>query len=423
MSKRRDRDDFVATPESAAPPGETVAGPAAFGPECAETGRRPTLTEPEMSQPEVSLVWASEPPFAAAGLQLRVELARGGSGTIYRAWDARDQREVAVKVLFSPDASDRFRRLIAKTGALPRLRHPNIVAIHQVGETKLGYFYVMDLIKGTRLDERVGADGALPRNQATALVRKLADAVVYAHSQGIIHGDLHPGNVLVDRSGEPTIVDFALGTSMADDDPPTVPGSLMGSLAYMAPERGGGDSRPAPADDIYGLGAILYFVLTGRPPLSGKTAAEVLLKLATQEPETPQKYSGEIDSYLALICLKCLKRDPAKRYASAADLAADLDAWLRVAPNSRPALTWRERVEIWVRRNPAISTLYALLVLLAGIGMGYAFGQRPSMLILALPALLFTIPTGGFLHIPPKRYIPAIRLLGRAGLGSGPIPG
>jgi len=288
----------------------------------------------EAADPEAMSLRHTTP--RVSGFSLSVEIARGGSGVVYRALPQGLGREVALKVL-SPAASDRFRRLMARRAAVIGLRHPNIVAINSIGETDGVWFYAMDLVDGTGLDQRVARRGALPSREAAALVRKIAEAVQSAHTLGVVHGDLKPENILLDRSEEPKIVDFALGISTDDDNPPSLPWQGIGKPGFIAPERATGRARHGTAEDIYSLGAILYFVVTGRPPFRGGTGEEILHQLTTQEPAPPRNYAGEIDRRLESICLKCLKRRPEERYVSAADLAADLAACFLDQPVSPQA--------------------------------------------------------------------------------------
>jgi WD40 repeat protein len=301
-----------------------------------------------------------EGPAGGAALgpyRLLEEIGRGGAGRVWRARQAGVDRDVAVKLLRGGAAGDavgreRFRR---EAVAAARLRHPGIVTVHEVGEADGEPYLVLELVRGGSLADRLQA-GPLPPRPAAELVRALADAVQHAHDAGVLHRDLKPGNVLLDadRADAPRLTDFGLAR-LSDGAAETLTRTheALGTPAYLAPEQAdGGSLRHGPATDVYGLGAILYHCLTGRPPFAGGHPAAVL-RAVIEAP--PAALNAELPRELEAICLKCLEKDPGHRYADAAALRDELDRWLRGEPvHARPVSTltrtWRG---CW--RRPALS--------------------------------------------------------------------
>jgi tetratricopeptide (TPR) repeat protein/tRNA A-37 threonylcarbamoyl transferase component Bud32 len=294
------------------------------------------------------------------------ELGRGGMGTVYKARQRPLNRTVALKFL-RPDSSRvdeaRFRN---EAETVAQFDHPHIVPVYEVGEHGGQLYFTMKLVEGGSLAQHLGRFGADPR-AAVALLAPVARAVHYAHQRGVLHRDLKPSNVLLDRDDRGYVADFGLARRLDAGGDLTRSGTLVGTPHYMAPELA--DHRKGVAmvaADVYGLGAVLYAVLTGRPPFRGQTVLETLDQLKSADPDPPRRLNPRIDRDLETVCLTCLAKDPARRYASAAELADDLERWLAGEPvRARRVGRW-ERAWKWVRRNPAVAALLAVVVL-AGV--------------------------------------------------------
>jgi tetratricopeptide (TPR) repeat protein len=300
------------------------------------------------------------------GYAIEAELGRGGMGAVYRAHDQRLGRPVALKVILGGEFVSEIQRLRFTIEAenLARVRHPNVVQVHDVGVTPGGQPYLaMEYVGGGTLAERIKERALAPREGAT-LLANLADAVAAAHAVGVIHRDLKPANVLLEAAEPaslmPKLTDFGLAKRLEGAPEPTKSGAIAGTPAFMAPEQAMGETKHVgPLADVYGLGAVLYAVLAGRPPFTGENALEVLLRVREAEPEP---MPGSVPSDLAVIARKAMAKEPTQRYPSAAALAADLRSWLAGRPIvARPAGSW-ERVQKWCRRNPAWAALVATAV-------------------------------------------------------------
>jgi serine/threonine-protein kinase len=282
-------------------------------------------------------------------------------GCVYKARHRLLNRLVALKVLrpeyFPHEKPNRF-RLEAKAAA--SLSHPNIVQIYEVGEAEGGRFLALEYCAGGTLSERLRR-GRLPIAEAAGLVRTLARAVHAAHRAGIVHRDLKPANVLLTAEGTPKIADFGLAKHLGEGLEQTLTGQVLGTPAYMAPEQASGRVREiGPATDVHGLGVILYELLTGQRPFAGPSAVELLDQVRQRLPRPPRELRREVPRDLETICLKCLQKDPARRYASAAGLADDLGRFLEGKPiRTRPVGALR-RAGRWVRRRPAVPALLVL---------------------------------------------------------------
>lgn len=302
--------------------------------------------------------------------ELIEEIARGGMGVVYRARQKNLGREVAIKLLLhgtlaSEQDVDRFR---AEAAAAASLKHPGIVSIHEVGECEGQHYFSMDLIAGRDL-AAITRDGPLPARQAAEVVAPVADAVQHAHDQGVLHRDLKPSNVLMDMEGRPHVTDFGLARRFEDAVSLTQTGSVLGTPGYMAPEQAAGKaSRIDARCDVYGLGAVLYHVLTGRAPFTGESATDILGQVVGQEPIAPALLNPSIPHDLETICLKCLSKEPGQRYADAKGVADDLGRFLRHEPILARPIGSLGRLTRWARRKPVVASLGAavLLLLLAG---------------------------------------------------------
>ena len=261
--------------------------------------------------------------------EVRGHVARGGMGAVYRAYDPRAQREVAIKVLLGgARASDTVRkRFLREAQALSRLRHPHVVAVHEVGEHARGAFMVMDLIEGVSLQERLDREGPLPIAAALTLAIALADALEHVHGHGLLHRDLKPANVLIDAAGRPQLVDFGLTRELGDSAQSRLSksGMFLGSPGYWPPEQARGElERLGPATDVYGLGGILFAALTGAPPQPPAESLIEAIEGASLPPQPPSARRSEISRALDAVCLRALDPDPAARFAAPAELGAAL---------------------------------------------------------------------------------------------------
>src|SRR5947199_4034186 len=299
--------------------------------------------------------------------ELVEEIGRGGQGVVYRAHQKSLNRTVALKVIglghWATEAHlKRFRR---EAEAAARLEHPCIVPIHEVDEREGSCYFSMNLVEGSQLDD-VAKREPMPLRRAAELIAKLARAVHYAHEHGILHRDIKPGNVLLDRNGEPHLTDFGLARLVETESTVTHTMEVLGTPSYMAPEQAQGDNAAVSnATDVYGLGAVLYQLLTGHPPFAGGTTYETIKLLLDTEPRLPRVLNPKIDRDLSTICLKCLEKDPKRRYSSALALAEDLERWLKHEPILARHTGIIGRSRKWVRRNPSSALLAACLVALA----------------------------------------------------------
>ncbi len=306
-------------------------------------------------------------------------LGHGGMGTVFAARQMQPRRLVALKVILSGPHSGRERlaRFHGEIETIARLQHPNIVQVHEVGEHQGRPYFTMEYLEGGTLAQKLAA-APLPARAAAEVVEALARAVHFAHGRGFIHRDLKPANVLLKADGTPKISDFGLAKQLdSDTEDPTRPyrtasGAIVGTPAYMAPEQALGRREVGPAADVYALGVILYEALTSRPPFQAATVLEVLEQVCSQEPVPPTRLQPGLPRDLQTICLKCLHKDPRRRYGSAAALADDLNRFLAGKPiSARPVRSW-ERAWKWARRKPAAAalltvTLLAVVGLIAGV--------------------------------------------------------
>src|SRR5205807_548552 len=303
--------------------------------------------------------------------ELLEEIGRGGQGVVFRARQKSLNRTVALKVISlgqwaSKAHLKRFRR---EAEAAAGLDHPSIVPIYEVGERDGSCYFSMKFVEGGQLDEVVRRT-PMPIRQAVELIAKIARTVHYAHEHGILHRDIKPGNILLDAKGEPHLTDFGLARLVESESSVTHTLDVLGTPSYMAPEQAvGNNAAVSNATDVYGLGAVLYQLLTGHPPFAGGTTYETIKLLEDTEPRPPRLLNPKIDRDLSTICLKCLEKDPKRRYSSALALAEDLERWLKHEPIQARRTGIFVRGRKWVRRNPTSALLAACLIaLLAAAG-------------------------------------------------------
>ena len=303
--------------------------------------------------------------------ELLEEIARGGMGVVYKARQSSLKRTVAVKMIRSGQLAGEaeVKRFHTEAEAAAQLQHPGIVAIHEIGEHEGRHYFSMDFVEGKNLAQIANGKPVSPRSAAEWL-KAIAEAVQYAHQRGVLHRDLKPQNIMVDAAGRPRVTDFGLAKNLTGDSTLTNTGAVMGSPSYMSPEQARGrNDVVGPASDVYSLGAILYELLTGRPPFRGKTPLETLSEVVNDEPRPPRSWNPSAPLDLATICLKCLEKEPLRRYPTARELELDLGRFLAGEPvQARPASGLR-KLAGWSRRhkwqfNVAVSVLILALVTL-----------------------------------------------------------
>jgi len=308
-------------------------------------------------------VGSTSGPVTFGDYELLGEVARGGMGVVYRARQISLRRVVALKMIITPRLPGEadMRRFRAEAGAVAGLEHPNIVPIYEVGEEDGQPYFTMKFVPGGNL--AASPAGIREPEESAALVAKIARAVHYAHQRGILHRDLKPSNVLLDECGEPLVTDFGLAKQIETDSGLTLSGAVLGTPAYMAPEQAAGQKNLTTAADVYSLGAIFYELLAGQPPFRAGTALETLRQVVADEPVRPNVLNRRVERDLETICLKCLRKDPARRYSSAEALADDLERWRRHEPvQARPIGAW-ERGFKWARRHAALTAFLALALI------------------------------------------------------------
>ena len=295
------------------------------------------------------------------------EIGRGGQGVVFRARQKSLNRIVALKVIRLGQWASKvhLKRFRLEAEAAARLEHPGIVPIHEVGERDGSCYFSMKFIEGGQLDEVVRRTPMSIRH-AVELIAKIARTVHYAHEHGILHRDIKPGNILLDAKGEPHLTDFGLARLVESESSVTQTLDVLGTPSYMAPEQAvGNNAAISSATDVYGLGAVLYQLLTGQPPFAGGATYETIKLLLDTEPRQPRLLNPKIDRDLSTICLKCLEKDPKRRYPSALALAEDLERWLKHEPIQARHTGVFARGRKWVQRNPTSALLAASLMALA----------------------------------------------------------
>lgn len=320
-------------------------------------------------------------------------ISSGGMGVVYKARRKSTQQIVALKLIrpdllqgLSPEHRRKIlERFVTEAQVAALLEHDNIVKVYDVGENSGHPYYSMRYVEGKSLSGLI-QEGQMPPKQAAAYIEQVARAVHLAHQHGIIHRDLKPNNILVDaQSDRPLVADFGLAKLTDRNQDLTQTRDIMGAPPYMSPEQAQNSALVTTATDVYGLGATLYALLTGQPPFQGDTPVATLKKVLEDEPTPPRKLNPAVPRDLETICLKCLEKDPSKRYASAMKLVDDLESWREGRPIAARPLGNVERVTKWVQRRPVVAGLMALSALLAffavtgiTVGFGWALVERDN---------------------------------------------
>ena len=317
-----------------------------------------------------SMAPGDNPEIQLEGYEILGELGRGGMGVVYRALDLRLKRIVALKMVLAGAHADaaELQRFQLEAEAVAQLQHPNIVQIHDVGEHNGRPFLSLEFVGGGELASKIAGEPQ-PPDEAAELVETLSRAMHFAHQRNIIHRDLKPANVLLADDGQPKISDFGLAKRLEQDSAQTASGSIMGTPSYMAPEQAGDkQGRIGPQTDVYALGALLYCLLTGRPPFQSASVMDTVLQVLEQEPVPPRQLVQGLDRDLETITLKCLQKDPGRRYQSAEEVADELRRFQRGEPIQARPVGAVERGWRWCRRKPAIAGLCAAITLLLIVG-------------------------------------------------------
>jgi serine/threonine-protein kinase len=312
--------------------------------------------------------------------ELLEEIARGGMGVVYKARQRSLNRTVALKMILAGQlaSEEDVRRFQTEAEAAAQLDHPGIVPIHEVGQHEGQHYFSMGYVEGDSLAHRI-ARQPLPPTEAVRLVKAVAEAVQYAHDRGVIHRDLKPANVLIDRQDEPRVTDFGLAKKVGVASDLTATGAILGTPGYMAPEQASGAKEIGPAADVYSLGAILFALVTGKPPFRAGTDLDTILQVIEQEPTSPRRVNRAVDRNVETMCLKCLEKDPRRRYNSAQELADDLQRYLEGEPIVARPVTFPGRLYRWARRYPALAaTLVALLLFYTNQLLTYSLLQAPG---------------------------------------------
>ena len=342
--------------------------------------------------------------------ELIEEIARGGMGVVYRALQKSLNREVALKMILSGKFASikEVDRFVAEAEAAAHLRHPHIVAVHEVGEVNGRHFYSMDLIRGCDLALRT-QENPLSSRQAAAYLIKVARAVHFAHQRGVIHRDLKPQNILVDEFNEPRITDFGLAKRMDLESGLTWTGTVFGSPSYMAPEQANGrQDQIGPKTDVFALGAVLYYLLSGRPPFLAATPLETFKKVIDTEPDALSVSHPDISPDLETICLKCLEKDQTHRYASASELADELERWTNNQPIKARRSTVRERATKWMQRNPIVTSMSMMILAIGVTGFALVWWQlqKTQDALRQSEQLLVAEVTARAVELPAYRVLP-----------------
>ena len=318
-------------------------------------------------------ILGSDTPLPGFGDDYEVlkEIGRGGMGIVYKAYQKSLKRIVAVRTIIGgrQAAEADINRFRQEAQAAAKLQHPNIITIHEVGEHQGEHFFSMEYVEGRSLTDLVH-NASISPTQAADFLKPVAEAIHYAHQRRILHGDLKPGNVLLDKQDKPYITDFGLAKRLGEDTRQS--GAVEGTASYMAPEQAAGEEELTTASDVYGLGAILYSLLTAKPPFRGETLQETLRLVREKIPKPPRALNPSVDSDLEAVCLKCLSKDKDDRYGSADALAEDLAHYLTREETTARPWSRRERFTRWCQRNPAVTSLVGAIAVISMLAVTMA---------------------------------------------------
>ena len=331
-------------------------------------------------------------------------IAEGGMGVVYKARQAKLNRLVALKMIRSCELADeaQIERFYSEAQAAAKLDHPGIVPVHEVGQQNGQHFFSMAFVDGMSLHEWVNNGGLLRPTRAAELMKTIAEAVQFGHEKGIVHRDIKPHNILLDETESPRVTDF--GLAKHGDSEMTVAGQVMGTPSYMPPEQAEG--RPEAigvVSDVYSLGATLYYVLTGRPPFQAAAPTETLRQVINDDPVPPRTLNPDIPRNLETICLKCLRKQPAGRYASAQEFADDLARWLENRPIVARRVTAIEKTWLWCRRRPVILGAGMAILFAAAVFAGLAAAEQRRNLRDRVRTTVNSISTTRGVILPPLK--------------------
>ena len=334
--------------------------------------------------------------------ELLEEIARGGMGVVFKARQINLSRIVALKMILAGQfaSEEDVLRFYTEAEAAAQLDHPGIVPIFEIGDHEQQHYFSMGYIDGESLAHKI-ADGPLPPRNAAEIVQKISEAISYAHAHRVIHRDLKPANILIDEDGQPKVTDFGLAKKTEADNSLTNTGQIIGTPAYMPPEQASGETDIGPLADIYSLGAILYCLLTGRPPFQAATPMDTLLQVLEKDPAPPRLLNPNVDRDLETICLKCLEKSRDARYQSASAIADDLGRFLRDEPIKARSVNILERLTRIIERSQidsgfeswgAVMLAFAPIVLVAQLALFAVIATRqPIGLVFATQGTQFAL--------------------------------
>jgi hypothetical protein len=363
---------------------------------------------------------AEGPPQVFGDYELLREVARGGMGVVYKARQVALDRIVALKMILAGRlaADDDLVRFRTEAEAAARLQHPNIVTVFEVGDHGGQHYYSMEFVEGQTLSQRLSS-GPLPGRLAARYARQVARAVHYAHRHGILHRDLKPSNILIDGQDEPKVTDFGLAKRLGGrgESGQTRTGAVLGTPSYMAPEQAAGKTKEiGPAADVYGVGAVLYECLTGRPPFRAETPVDTVMQVIENTPVPPRLLNPNVDPDLETICLKCLEKDPRARYASAEALAEDLQRYLNGESIQARSFNLIDRIQRTLGRSrqdvafhswSTMVLVFAAIVLVEHVAVfALTITEEPRPLVFMTRAAQFVLIALVFLRTRGRRLLP-----------------